>query len=111
MGSVTQNMKPVAEKTQNSAGANVAARSYRTTSCPRAGEAPNQGNGQPFALFWPRDNYVFDIAWPTRFFPSDQIAPGTRWLSAMTDSKLFKIQSQSESEITSAGKSLIVWPA
>jgi hypothetical protein len=32
--------------------------------------------------------------------PSDQTAPGTRWLSAMTASKALSIHSQSDSEMT-----------
>jgi len=83
-------------------------REFRVSSV--CAEAP--ANNIEAGIVWPCNNYVFAcIAWPTKFFPSDHIAPGTRWLSAMTDSKLLKIQSQSESEITSAGKSLIVWPA
>src|SRR6201994_1885678 len=45
----------------------------------------------------------------TRVLPSDQIAPGTLWLPAMTSSKDFSIQRQSSSDMTSGGKSLMVW--
>src|SRR5215469_9474214 len=48
------------------------------------------------------------IAWPTKVFPSDHMAPGTRSLSASTDSNALTTQSQSASEITRAGSSLIV---
>lgn len=42
----------------------------------------------------------------TRVFPSDQIAPGTRWLAAITESTAVKIHSQSASDIASGGKNL-----
>jgi hypothetical protein len=48
-------------------------------------------------------------AWPTKAFPSDHTAPGTRWLSEITESNAFKIQSQSSSEMMRGGRSLIVW--
>src|ERR1700692_1957047 len=49
--------------------------------------------------------------WAMSDFPSDQIGPGTRWLSAMTASNELMIQSQSASEIVSEGSSLMVWLA
>ena len=51
-----------------------------------------------------RDFAAFSI----KVFPSDQIAPGTRCASAMTASKDFSIQSQSESVMMKGGSSLIV---
>ena len=45
----------------------------------------------------------------TSVLPSDQIAPGTLWLAAMTSSNDFSIQLQSSSVITSGGSSLMVW--
>src|SRR6187431_3651519 len=45
----------------------------------------------------------------TSVLPSDQIAPGTLWLAAMTSSNDFSIQPQSSSVITSGGSSLMVW--
>ena len=45
----------------------------------------------------------------TSVLPSDQIAPGTLWLAAMTSSNDFSIQLQSASVITSGGSSLMVW--
>ena len=45
---------------------------------------------------------------PTNAFPSDQIAPGTRSLSAITESNALTIHSQSALDITSEGKSFIV---
>src|SRR5215467_5569586 len=49
------------------------------------------------------------IAWPAKVFPSDQMAPGTRWLLAITESNALKIQLQSALEMVRAGRSLIVW--
>ncbi|MGY4309905.1 hypothetical protein ACVIJ6_007148 [Bradyrhizobium sp. USDA 4369] len=54
------------------------------------------------------------IALSTRVLPSDQIAPGTLWLWAITSSKARSIQLQSSSVIVSDGSSLMVcrpWPA
>jgi hypothetical protein len=48
------------------------------------------------------------IACATKTFPSDHTAPGTRWLSEITESNAFKIQSQSSSEMIRGGRSLIV---
>src|SRR3954464_14186833 len=45
----------------------------------------------------------------TSVLPSDQIAPGTLWLAAMTSSNDFSIPLQSSSVITSGGSSLMVW--
>ena len=49
------------------------------------------------------------IAWPINVLPSDHMAPGTRSLPARTDANPLTIQSQSASERTNAGNSLIVW--
>ena len=51
----------------------------------------------------------FRTALSTSVLPSDQIAPGTLWLAAMTSSNDFSIQLQSSSVITSGGSSLMVW--
>src|SRR5262249_4355897 len=45
----------------------------------------------------------------TSVLPSDQIAPGTLWLPAMTSSNAFSIQLQSSSVMVSGGRSLMVW--
>src|SRR4051812_18992792 len=45
----------------------------------------------------------------TSVLPSDQIAPGTLWLPAMTSSKARSIQPQSSSVMVSGGRSLMVW--
>src|SRR5215470_7949775 len=45
----------------------------------------------------------------TSVLPSDQIAPGTLWLPAITSSNEFAIQLQSSSVMTSGGSSLMVW--
>src|SRR3954454_14103813 len=56
------------------------------------------------------DDYAdFRIALSTSVLPSDQIAPGTLWLSAITVSKARSIQLQSSSVILSDGSSLMVW--
>ena len=47
-------------------------------------------------------------AFPTRALPNDQTAPGTRSLSARTAANAFRIVSQSASEMTREGSSLIV---
>ena len=49
------------------------------------------------------------MAWPTSVLPSDQAAPGTRWLAAITASNALTIQSQSASVRVKAGMSLMVW--
>src|SRR5262245_52142144 len=54
---------------------------------------------------------LFRIAWPAKVFPSDQMAPGTRWLLAITESNALRIQSQSALEMVRAGRSLTVWLA
>src|SRR5882672_10722158 len=51
----------------------------------------------------------FLTALSTSVLPSDQIAPGTLWLAAMTSSNDFSIQLQSSCVITSGGSSLMVW--
>src|SRR6476619_6912138 len=51
----------------------------------------------------------FRTALSTSVLPSDQIAPGTLWLEAITSSNDFSIQLQSSSVITSGGSSLMVW--
>jgi len=43
------------------------------------------------------------MALSTSVLPSDQTAPGTRWLAAMTSSKARTVQSQSLSVMTKAG--------
>src|SRR4029453_13393531 len=53
----------------------------------------------------------FLTALSTSVLPSDQIAPGTLWLAAMTSSNDFSIQLQSSSVITSGGASFVVWVA
>ncbi|MGY4477975.1 hypothetical protein ACVILL_005389 [Bradyrhizobium sp. USDA 3364] len=66
-----------------------------------------------FAALHPSD--VFEphadlrTALSTSVFPSDQIAPGTLWLPAITSSNDFSIQLQSSSVIVSGGSSLMVW--
>jgi hypothetical protein len=45
----------------------------------------------------------------TSVLPSDQIAPGTLWLEAMTESNAVAIQLQSSSVMVSGGNSLTVW--
>src|SRR5258708_29751727 len=49
------------------------------------------------------------MALSTSVFPSDQIAPGTLWLEAMTESNAVSIQLQSSPAIVSGGNSLMVW--
>ena len=49
------------------------------------------------------------VAFLTNVVPSDQIAPGTLWLSEITELKAVSIQSQSSSVIVRGGKSLMVW--
>ncbi len=51
---------------------------------------------------------VARIAWPINVLPSDHMAPGTRSLAARTEANALTIQSQSASEMTNAGRSLIV---
>src|SRR5687767_7105839 len=59
---------------------------------------------------WASFGYAdFRTALSTSVLPSDQIAPGTLWLAAMTSSNDFSIQLQSSSVITSGGSSLMVW--
>src|ERR1700753_2472952 len=48
----------------------------------------------------------FRTALSTSVLPSDQIAPGTLWLEAMTESKAVSIHLQSSSVIVSGGHSL-----
>ena len=45
----------------------------------------------------------------TSVLPSDQIAPGTLWLEAITVSNAVSIQLQSSSVMVSGGSSLMVW--
>src|SRR3984885_6783106 len=45
----------------------------------------------------------------TSVLPSDQIAPGTLWLEAMTVSNAVSIQLQSSGVMVSGGSSLMVW--
>src|ERR1700716_2010973 len=45
----------------------------------------------------------------TRVLPSDQIAPGTLWLEAITESNAVSIQVQSSCVMVSGGSSLMVW--
>src|ERR1700710_3299272 len=52
---------------------------------------------------------VFRIALSTRVLPSDQIAPGTLWLSEITVLNAVSIQLQSSSVMVSGGNSLMVW--
>src|SRR5206468_1527514 len=49
------------------------------------------------------------IALSTKVLPSDQIAPGTLWLEAITESKAVSIQRQSSSVMVRGGNSLMVW--
>jgi hypothetical protein len=51
----------------------------------------------------------FRTALSTSVLPSDQIAPGTLWLEAITVSKAFSIQPQSSSVMVKGGSSLMVW--
>src|SRR5215210_7935238 len=51
----------------------------------------------------------FRTALSTSVLPSDQIAPGTLWLAAITSSNDFSIQRQSSSVTVSDGSSLMVW--
>src|SRR5262249_40573666 len=53
----------------------------------------------------------FRTALSTSVLPSDQIAPGTLWLPAMTVSNAVSIQRQSSSVMVSEGNSLMVWLA
>src|SRR4029078_1928110 len=55
-----------------------------------------------------RDYADFLTALSTSVLPSDQIAPGTLWLAAMTSSNDFSIQLQSSSVITSGGSHFMV---
>src|SRR4029077_1913771 len=45
----------------------------------------------------------------TSVLPSDQIAPGTLWLEAITESNAVSIQVQSSCVMVSGGSSLMVW--
>src|SRR5438876_12323004 len=45
----------------------------------------------------------------TNVLPSDQIAPGTLWLEAITESNAVSIHLQSSSVMVSDGNSLMVW--
>ena len=57
-----------------------------------------------------RPDYAdFLTALSTRVLPSDQIAPGTLWLPAITVSNAVSIHLQSSSERTSGGSSFTVW--
>ena len=64
-------------------------------------------------VFNPSDdvtNYAdFRTALSTSVLPSDQIAPGTLWLEAITVSNAVSIQLQSSSVMVSGGNSFIVW--
>src|ERR1700704_1843126 len=51
----------------------------------------------------------FRTALSTRVLPSDQIAPGTLWLEAMTESNAVSIQVQSSCVMGIGGNSLMVW--
>src|SRR6478672_13438410 len=51
----------------------------------------------------------FRTALSTSVLPSDQIAPGTLWLPAITVSNEDAIQLQSSSVMTSGGSNLMVW--
>src|SRR5437763_1761844 len=56
------------------------------------------------------DDYAdFLIALSTSVLPSDQIAPGTLWLSAITLSNARSIHLQSSSVMVSGGRSFMVW--
>src|SRR5258708_27736883 len=60
-----------------------------------------------------RDYADLRTALSTSVLPSDQIAPGTLWLEAMTESNAVSIQLQSSPVIVSGGHSLMVslpWP-
>ena len=48
------------------------------------------------------------IALSTSVLPSDQMAPGTLWLEAMTESNAVSIQRQSSSVMVRGGNSLMV---
>src|SRR5262249_14603227 len=50
-------------------------------------------------------------ALPTNLLPSDHMAPGTRWVAAITSSKACSIRSQSSSVMIRGGKSFMVWLA
>src|ERR1700743_3210827 len=61
-----------------------------------------------YALFY--ETYaVLRTALSTSVLPSDQIAPGTLWLEAMTLSNAVSIHLQSSSVMFSGGSSLMVW--
>src|SRR6187549_1284512 len=45
----------------------------------------------------------------TSVLPSDQIAPGTLWLAAMTESNAVSIHLPSPSVMVSGGSNLMVW--
>src|SRR5580692_5866352 len=81
---------------------------------PHGGTAIGNEPGARFApaprskmLLYPRAA----TALPTSVLPSDQIAPGTRWVAAITLSNAPTIQSQSASVMTSGHSSLMVWLA
>src|SRR6476646_2594646 len=52
---------------------------------------------------------VLRTALSTSVLPSDQIAPGTLWLEAITESNAVSIHLQSSSVMVSDGSSLMVW--
>ena len=65
---------------------------------------------RPFGLEMVAVRYAdLRTALSTSVLPSDQIAPGTLWLEAMTESNAVSIQLQSSSVMVSGGNSLMVW--
>src|SRR5712671_7725176 len=62
-----------------------------------------------YCVLLSRDYADFRTALSTSVLPSDQIAPGTLWLDAITVSNARAIQSQSSWVMVSDGNSLMVW--
>src|SRR5882762_8839828 len=75
--------------------------------CPTCSHASGGVRSNDVAVRW---RYAdFRTALSTSVLPSDQIAPGTLWLEAMTVSNAFAIQLQSSSVMVKDGNSLMVW--
>src|ERR1700675_4635422 len=69
-----------------------------------------QGDGFRKGSTHPTTSYAdFRTALSTSVLPSDQIAPGTLWLEAITASNEDSIQLQSSAVMVSGGNSLMVW--
>src|SRR6202140_3984629 len=70
----------------------------------RQGDGFRKGSNHPTTFY-----ADFRPAFATSVLPSDQIAPGTLWLEAMTESNAVSIQLQSCSVMVKGGNSLMVW--